>query len=196
MSNIGVHDFAIPHGDVQPTRDVVLVRLPLSPKKVGSFYVPDGFRDMAQHNVMVGRVVAMGPLAFVYKDASGVLARQRVGVGDWVIFRPYAGTQTTGGKISISNWRYLSSFQDVIGLVPSDKMPDPKTLLWNETEAETKTAAPGPKPTESFGGEPREHISIKKNRHFEYGKTCPSGAPCTSNRCKKADQCLDGSYGQ
>src|SRR5579862_4337871 len=100
MSNIGVHDFAIPHSDVQPTRDMVLVQLPLSPKKVGSFYVPDGFRDMAQHNVMVGRVAAMGPLAFVYKDAEGNLARQSVNIGDLVIFRPYAGTQTTGGKVS------------------------------------------------------------------------------------------------
>ena|ERR1700680_3467426 len=164
MSNIGVHDFAIPHDHVQPTRDMVLVRLPLSPKKVGSFFVPDGFRDMAQHNVMVGRVVAMGPLAFVYKDAKGGLSRQTVNVGDWVIFRPYAGTQTTGGKISISTWRYVSSFQDVIGLVPSDKMPDPKTLLWDEAEAEAKTTTPGPKPTESFGGEPRERVKVHHAR--------------------------------
>jgi co-chaperonin GroES (HSP10) len=151
MNNAGVHDFAIPHEYIQPTRDMVLVRLPLSPKKVGSFYVPDFYRDMAQHNVMVGRVVAMGPLAFVYKDAEGGLTRQPVNVGDWVVFRPYAGTETTGGKISISNWRHLSSFQDVIGLIPSDKMPDPAALLWDEE----RDATPAP----DFGGRPREKVT-------------------------------------
>ena len=155
MSSIGVHDFAIPHGHVQPTRDMVIVRLPIPPKMVGSIQIPDIYRDLVAHNVMVGRVVAMGPLAFVYKDAEGALSRQPVNVGDWVIFRPYAGTQTTGGKISISNWRYLSSFQDVIGLVPSDKMPDPATLLWDEAEAEAKAA---PKAPADFGGQAREKV--------------------------------------
>lgn len=156
MSNIGVHDFAIPHGHVQPTRDMIIVRLPVPPKMVGSIQIPDVYRDMAQHNVMVGRVVAMGPLAFVYKDGDGCLARQPVNVGDWVIFRPYAGTQTMGGKISgAGHWRYLSSFQDVIGCVPSDKMPDPAALLWDEESAAKK---PAPKPPEDFGSEPREKV--------------------------------------
>ena len=153
MSSIGVHDFAIPHGHVQPTRDMVIVRLPIPPKMVGSIKIPDMYRDLVAHNVMVGRVVAMGPLAFVYKDAEGGLSRQPVNVGDWVIFRPYAGTQTIGGKVSgVGNWRYLSSFQDVIGLVPSDRMPDPETLLWDE-EKEV------PKPPENFGGVPREKVT-------------------------------------
>lgn len=162
MSNIGVHDFSVPHGDVQPTRDMVLVRLPLPPKMVGGMIIPDMYRDLAVHNVMVGRVVAMGPLAFVYKDADGSLSRQPVKVGDWVIFRPYAGTQTIGGKVSgAGNWRYLSSFQDVIGLVPANKMPNPDTLLWDD---EDKTATPAPKPTESFGGEPRERVKVNNAR--------------------------------
>jgi co-chaperonin GroES (HSP10) len=156
MSNVGVHDFSIPHGHVQPTRDMVIVRLPVPPKMVGSIQIPDVYRDMAQHNVMVGRVVAMGPLAFVYKDAEGGLARQPVNVGDWVIFRPYAGTQTVGGKISgAGHWRYLSSFQDVIGHVPSDKMPDPATLLWDE---ESATKAPV-HASEDFGGVPRGKVT-------------------------------------
>ena len=156
MSNIGVHDFAIPHGDVKPTRDMVIVRLPIPPKMVGGIHVPDIYRDMAQHNVMVGRVIAMGPLAFVYKDAEGGLTRQPVKVGDWVIFRPYAGTQTIGGKVAgAGNWRYLSSFQDVIGIVPPDKMPDPATLLWDEEKA-----TPPPKAPENFGGESRERTVI------------------------------------
>ena len=134
MSNIGVHDFAIPHEHVTPTRDMVVVRLPLSPKMVGGMIIPDMYARLgAVHNVMIGRVIAMGPLAFVYKDAEGGIARQSVKIGDWVIFRPYAGTQTIGGKVSgAGNWRYLSSFQDVIGLVPSNKMPDPATLIWDD----------------------------------------------------------------
>lgn len=157
MSNIGVHDFTVPHESVQPTRDMVLVRLPLPPKMIGSLQIPDMYRDLAVHNVMVGRVVAMGPLAFVYKDAEGGLARQPVKVDDWVIFRPYAGTQTIGGKVAgAGNWRYLSSFQDVIGLVPADKMPDPGTLLWDDEAAKK----PATKTPEQFGGVPREKVMI------------------------------------
>lgn len=137
MSNVGVHDFAIPHEFVRPTRDMVVVRLPLPPKMVGSIEIPQVFRDMAQHNVMVGRVVSMGPLAFMYKDGEGGMKTQDIKIGDWVVFRPFAGTQTMGGKVSgAGSWRYLSSFQDVIGLVPAGNMPDPATLLWDEDEAE------------------------------------------------------------
>ena len=137
MSNVGVHDFAIPHEFVQPTRDMVIIHLPLPPKMVGSLEMPQMWRDMAKYNVMVGRVVAMGPLAFMYKDGSGAMAKQDIKIGDWVIFRPFAGTQTIGGKVSgAENWRYLSSFQDVIGLVPSDRMPDPATLRWDDTETD------------------------------------------------------------
>lgn len=159
MSNIGVHDFYIPHDFVQPTRDMVLVRLPLPPKMVGGLQIPDVYRDLAVHNVMVGRITAMGPLAFVYKDAGGELTRQPVEIGDWVIFRPYAGTQTIGGKVAgAGNWRYLSSFQDVIGLVPSNKMPDPKTLLWDDDKK------PAAAPKADFGGEPRERVKVANAR--------------------------------
>jgi co-chaperonin GroES (HSP10) len=160
-NNIGVHDFTIPHDCVQPTRDMVLIRLPLPPKIVGTMIIPDMYRDMAIHNVMVGRVAAMGPLAFVYKDAEGNLARQSVNIGDWVIFRPYAGTQTIGGKVAgAGNWRYLSSFQDVIGLVPAGRMPDPATLLWDEAEVAPVTS----KPAEDFGGQPRERVKVTNAR--------------------------------
>lgn len=158
MSNVGVHDFAIPHEHVRPTRDMVVIRMPLPPKMVGSIEIPQVFRDMAQHNVMVGRIVSMGPLAFVYKDAEGSLTKQRVDIGDWVVFRPFAGTQTLGGKVSgTGSWRYLSSFQDIIAVVPVDKMPDPATLIWDEKDA--------PKPAEpksQFGGEARERITAGK----------------------------------
>ena len=140
MSNVGIHDFAIPHEFVQPTRDMIIIRMPLPPKMVGSVHVPDLVRDMAQHNVMAGRVVAMGPLAFTYKDGNG-LARQDVKIGDWVVIRPFAGTLMQGGKLQItSGWRYVSSFQDVLGLLPADKMPDPSTLVWDDAEEPPKTA--------------------------------------------------------
>jgi co-chaperonin GroES (HSP10) len=136
MSGIGVHDFAIPHDHVQPTRDMVVIRLPLPPKMVGSLHVPDLVRDMAQHNVMAGRVVNMGPLAFSYKDGDGGLKRQDVKVGDWVIIRPFAGTLMSGGKLQVSSgYRYVSSFQDVIAIVPADKMPDPASLVWDDEPA-------------------------------------------------------------
>ena len=156
-----VHNFAIPHECVQPTRDMVLVRLPLSPTKIGNIVVPDFSRDMAQHNVIVGRVVAMGPLAFVYKDAEGELTRQPVKIGDWVIFRPYAGTQTTGGKISISKWRLLSSFQDITAYVPADEMPK-HDFLWTEAEVEAASIVSAAKMAANFGGQPRERVKVRQ----------------------------------
>lgn len=138
--SIGVHDFAIPHEHVQPTRDMVIIRMPMPPRFVGSIEVPDLARDMAQHNVMAGRVVAMGPLAFQYKSNDG-LDRQKVDIGDWVVIRPYAGTLLQGGKIQMtSGWRYVSSFQDVLAIIPADKMPDPTTLIWDDNDPRVKTA--------------------------------------------------------
>lgn len=159
MSNIGVHNFSIPHEYVQPTRDMAVIRLPLPPKMVGSLEMPQQFRDMAVHNVMMGRVVAMGPLAFTYKDGEGKIARHDVKLGDWVVFRPFAGTQTIGGKISgTGNWRYLSTFQDVIGIVSPEHMPNPATLTWDDEDK------PKPHPPEAkhFGGTPREKVTVEK----------------------------------
>lgn len=135
MSNVGVHSFQIPHEAVQPTRDMVIVRLPMPPSKIGSILTPDVTRDMMAHNVMSGRVFAMGPLAFRYKDGSGGIVRQDVKLGDWVLFRPFAGTMIQGGQLTATTgWRYISSFNDVIGIIPADKMPDPATLEWDYAE--------------------------------------------------------------
>jgi len=131
---VGVHDFAIPHEYVQPTRDMAIIRLPLPPKMVGSLHIPDAARDLAQHNVMAGRIVSMGPLAFSYKDGDG-LKKQDVKIGDWVVIRPYAGTMLQGGKLyETGGWRYVSTFQDVIGLIPAEHMPDPATLVWADKD--------------------------------------------------------------
>ena len=130
MSN-SVHGFDIPHASVHPTRDMVIIRIPLPPSKIGSVHVSDVSRDLAQHNVMAGRVFGMGPLAFTYKDADG-LQRQDVKIGDWVLIRPFAGTMLQGGKVeATAGYRYVSSFQDVIGIIPAAEMPDPDTLEWD-----------------------------------------------------------------
>lgn len=139
MSNIGVHDFEIPHDFVQPCRDMVIIRIPFPPKFIGSLHIPDVVRDLAQHNVQAGRVVNMGPMAFTYKDGeegSGI-SRQEVKIGDWVVIRPFAGTMLQGGKIQVtSGYRYVSSYSDILAVVPADKMPDPETLIWTEADAQ------------------------------------------------------------
>jgi co-chaperonin GroES (HSP10) len=137
MSNVGVHSFQIPHEHVQPTRDMVIVRIPLPPSKIGSILTPDITRDMMQHNVMAGRVAGMGPLAFSYKSGEDTLEKQDVQIGDWVLFRPFAGTMIQGGKLTATNgWRYMSSFNDVIGIIKAEHMPDPATLEWEAPDAD------------------------------------------------------------
>jgi hypothetical protein len=143
--SIGVHDFQIPHDHVQPTRDMIIIRIPLPPTHVGSIEIPAMARDLAQHNVMAGRVVNMGPLAFSYKDGSDTLKKQDVKIGDWVVIRPFAGTLMTGGKLQANGgWRYVSSFNDVIATIPAEHMPDPATLLWDDAEAKPTFDYRGP----------------------------------------------------
>jgi co-chaperonin GroES (HSP10) len=121
---------------------MVIVRLPMPPSKIGSILTADVTRDMMQHNVMAGRVFAMGPLAFSFKDGEGGLGRQDVKIGDWVLFRPFAGTMIQGGKlVSTSGWRYVSSFNDVIGIIPAARMPDAASLEWDYADAETEPPA-------------------------------------------------------
>jgi len=68
-----------------------------------------------------------------------------VNSGDWVLIRPFAGTMIQGGQIMVtSGWRYVSSFQDVIGIIPSDKMPDPDTLIWDENDEDPEVVPPVP----------------------------------------------------
>lgn len=127
-----VHDFKIPHHLAKPTRDMVILRLPLPPKQVGSLLIPDMFRDMAVHNVQAGRIIAKGPVAFAYKDGDGV-SHQSAEIGDWVIIRPFAGTiMSADGKVELGGWRYVSSFNDAIAVVAAADMPDPATLVWDE----------------------------------------------------------------
>ncbi len=157
MSNVGVYGFDIPHEFVQPTRDMVIIRIPFPPEKIGSIITPQATRELLAHNVMAGRIVAMGPLAFHYKDDTGV-CRQPVKHGDWVLIRPFAGTMVQGGQIMVtSGWRYVSSFQDVIGIIPADKMPDPADLLWEEKDVHAVSDSPH-KTTPEFAENVRERV--------------------------------------
>lgn len=163
MSSVGLYGFDIPHDFVQPTRDMVIIRIPFPPRKIGNMIVPQASRDLLAHNVMAGRIVALGPLAFSYKDGNG-LAKQEVAIGDWVIIRPFAGTMIQGGQIMVtSGWRYVSSFQDVIGLIPADKMPDAETLLWDETDGEDDATPPAPK-KDDFAEGVRERVTYRNKR--------------------------------
>lgn len=138
--SVGVHSVEIPHEHVKPLRDMVIVRVPLPPKTVGSMgiIVPQVARDMMQHNVMYGLVVACGPIAFGYKDAEGFQRGSEVaGPGDWVLFRPFAGTLMQGGKVNVNfGFRYISSFNDVIGVIPKEHMPAADAFIWEEENAE------------------------------------------------------------
>lgn len=141
--SVGLYGFEIPHDFVEPTRDMVIIRIPFPPRKIGNIITPQASRDLLAHNVMAGRIVRMGPLAFTYKDANG-LSKQNVGIGDWVMIRPFAGTMVQGGQIMVtSGWRYVSSFQDVIGIIPADKMPAPEALVWEHDGKDDMPEAPG-----------------------------------------------------
>lgn len=161
MSGIGVYGFDIPHEFAQPLRDMVLLRIPFPPEKsAGGIITPQETIELLAHNVMAGRIAAMGPLAFTYKDKDG-LQRHPAEIGDWVLIRPYAGTMIQGGQIAVtSGWRYVSSFGDIISLLPADKMPDPATLKW-ERETTAAPRADDVKKHFDFEAAPRERTVFK-----------------------------------
>lgn len=140
--SVGVHSFEIPHDAVEPTRDMVIIRIPYPPRKVGNIITPDVSRDLMQHSVLAGMLMKKGPLAFSYKDGDG-LSRQTAEIGDWVLIRPFAGVMMTGSQAKTINcgFRYVSSFADVIGIISASAMPDPSMLDWTgEEPSEPKTA--------------------------------------------------------
>ncbi len=156
--SVGVHGFDIPHDRARPTRDMIIIQIPYPPRKSrGGIITPDMSRDLMQHNVMAGRIVKMGPIAFQYKTGDGV-ERQEAEIGDWVIIRPFAGTMMTGGRVQTINsgYRYVSSFNDVISILDAADMPDPDTLDWNGEDLEPDTVPAEipsqPRSSEVIGG--------------------------------------------
>lgn len=162
---IGVHSFQVPHDKGMPTRDMVVIKVPAPPKKIGRFFVPDQSREMSQHNVMYGLIVKMGPLAFQYKDSEGLRA-QDANVGDWVLIRPFAGTLVAGGKlVATYGYRYVSSFQDVISVIPAADMPPASEFEWDGEEADDKPAAPAAKAVDDFSfSNPKETLTLRADQ--------------------------------
>jgi hypothetical protein len=134
---MSIYGFEIPHNKVQPARDIIAIQLPLPPRKIGRVITPDIWRDLGQHGVQSGIIRAMGPLAFQYKDGNG-LSRQTANVDDWVLIRWGAGTmfQASKGIVVNGGWPYISSFNDVIGIIAASDMPNPDTLEWEEGDDE------------------------------------------------------------
>lgn len=163
--SIGVHQFEVPHAIVRPTRDMVVIRIPAAPRTVGDkvkFLVPDASRELAQHNIAYGVIHALGPLAFSYKDGDG-LAKQDAKIGDWVVIRPFAGTLMAGGKlVSTFGWRYVSSFQDIIGILSAADMPDVSLFEWDADDIDA--VPPGGKTIDALAPETgvRERTVYKK----------------------------------
>lgn len=134
---MSIYGFEIPHHKIKPARDYISIQIPMPPRKVGSIHTPDMWREVSQHSVQAGVIRAMGPLAFNYKDGEG-LQRQKANLGDWVIIRWGAGTmfQASKGIVVSGGWRYISSFNDVIGIIDAKDMPDIDTLEWEEGDDE------------------------------------------------------------
>jgi hypothetical protein len=142
---MSIYGFEIPHDKGTPCRDIIALQLPFPPRKIGSIHTPDLWRDYAQHGLQAGIIRQMGPLAFQYKDGTG-LQKQAAAVGDWVLIKWGAGTifQATKGIVTEGGWRYVSSFGDVIKIIPAADMPDPATLCWDEDDTTNEPAKADP----------------------------------------------------
>lgn len=156
---MSLYGFEIPHEAVQPCGDKISVKMPFPPKKIGSILTPDVWREFSQHGHQAGLIRNMGPLAFKYKDyddeKGNTLARaffkkhgREVQEGDWVLIKWGAGTmfQASKGIVLEGGWRYLSSYNDVVGIIRAEDMPDPSTLCWDESETAMDDGKPSPAP--------------------------------------------------
>lgn len=134
---MSIYGFEIPHHKVKPARDYIAIQIPLPPRKIGSIITTDSWRELSQHGVQAGIIRAMGPLAFHYKVGNEP-RQHEASIGDWVIIRWGAGTmfQATKGIVVSGGWRYVTTFNDVIGIVAATDMPDPATLEWEEGDDE------------------------------------------------------------
>jgi hypothetical protein len=134
---LSIYGFEIPHHKVKPARDYISIQLPFPPRKVGSVITPDIWREYSQHSTQAGIIRAMGPLAFKYKNEAGV-AMHDAQIGDWVLIRWGAGSmfQANKGIVVSGGWRYITTFNDVIGIIAAIDMPDPATLEWEEGDDE------------------------------------------------------------
>src|SRR5579859_1003852 len=138
-----VHGFSIPHHKAVMTAGDITVEVPKPPERSGSLLIPDQARDIVQHNIVCGKILKMGPLAFTYKDTDGSTGRTEVKEGDWAIFRPFAGTmiQPDGKVGAVGGIRYLSSFRDVLAVIPSEDMMEAEAFLRMQKASDAEDAA-------------------------------------------------------
>ena len=129
-----LYGFDIPHDKGEPCRDLIAIQIPYPPSKVRGLWIPDVAREFGSHGVQAGIIRQMGPLAFSQR-VNGEYIKQRAEVGDWVLIRWGAGTMFQAGKgilNAVGGWRYLSTFNYVIKIIPATDMPDPDTLEWTD----------------------------------------------------------------
>lgn len=151
---MSLYGFEIPHEKVKPVADKIIVRMPFPPKKIGNILTPDIWRELSQHGHQAGLIHSMGPMAFKFKDFDTErgehLARFNARIGDWVLVKWGAGTmfQASKGIVTEGGWRYLSSYNDVVGIISAEDMPDPATLTWDESETAMDAPKQGELPIE------------------------------------------------
>jgi co-chaperonin GroES (HSP10) len=103
---------------------MVLVRPIKVENKVGSIELPDTFRDDVQFLTNVGRVVKLGPTAFIDPDAKGSnpygkFAYKFADVDDYVVWGKHSGV-----KIKIRGISYVLLNDDQLLM----KVEDPKDI--------------------------------------------------------------------
>jgi len=132
---MSIFGYEIPHEHMHCIADKIKVQMPYPPRKIGSILTPDSWREISQHSHQMGIVREAGPLAFVYKTLEGGNAKHLIEIGDWVMFKWGAGTSFNPGRgvVVSGGWRYLSSFNDLVGWCEAKYMPDPATLCWDDT---------------------------------------------------------------
>jgi hypothetical protein len=131
-----LYGFDIPHDEGEPCRDLIAIQIPYPPSKVRSVWIPDVSRALGSHGVQAGVIRQMGPLAFLHKKF-GEEHCQRAEIGDWVLIRWGAGTMFQGGRgllNAVGGWRYVSTFQDIIKVIPAAAMAKvlPPDLEWTD----------------------------------------------------------------
>lgn len=106
---------------------MILVRPIKVEKKVGSIELPDSFRDDIQFLTNVGRIVRMGPTAFIdtdalyhgHKNPHGKFAYKFAEVGDYVVWSKHSGV-----KVKVKGVTYVLLNDDQILM----KVEDPKDI--------------------------------------------------------------------
>lgn len=82
------------NGVMTPLNWRVLILPKKPPEKIGSIAIDDGTQEREEYLTHLGRVVAMGPLAFKSRTAGGLNLAEDAGVpkpGDWVLYGHTAG---------------------------------------------------------------------------------------------------------